>query len=371
MDVLKRFGPIIFFTFTLLWLSKALFLHNYPDFNVFYGGLKAYFAGSNPYLITEGSVMKFLYPPFALLFFFPLSFFSREVASVIWVGFSIALLIASNALIFLSLKKKLNSPEFFILNGLSFMMFCVKFNLGMGQFNTVNLFLVSLALYALFRKKEVAAGALVGLSLLLKVLPLFFLPYFLINRQWKAFISSIVTGIIGTFLGIVFINKDLTTFFFTSSISGTLRSWPLDYYNQALSGFLGRALGTGELSSLLKISLTLLLIFITFYVLWKSKNKLKTLPLGYTSLLPLTLITLTFSWQHYFVLVIPAFIVLYFDYRARKAKKMFYGLLLFSYVLVGSNLSNPGSYPVIIQSHMLWGTLLLLGLSLHSISTHE
>lgn len=360
-----------FFTMTLLWLSRALFLHNYPDFNVFYGGLKAYFSGENPYVTTQGSVMKFLYPPFALLFFLPLTSFSREVASVIWVGFSIVLLIASNALIFLSLRKRLSSNVFFVLNSLSFMMFCVKFNLGMGQFNTVNLFLVCLAIYFLSVKKEVTAGVAIGISLLLKVLPVLFLPYFFINRQWKALIASIVTGIVGTLLGMVLIKKELTDYFFTATLFGTLESWPLDYYNQALSGFLGRSFGTGDISAFFKILFTLLLIFMTFFILWRSRTTEKNAVLKITTLLPLTLITLTFSWQHYFVLAIPAFIALYFTYTSFKAHWLFYGLLVISFVLVGSNLATPSQYPVILQSHMLWGTLLLLGLSLYTLSVNE
>lgn len=365
MDILKRLLAIAFFTITLLWLSRALFLHNYPDFNVFYGGLKAYLHGGNPYEMAEGSVMKFLYPPFALLFFLPLISFSREVASVIWVGFSIGLLLASNIFIFMGLKKKVLSPEFFVLNGFVFSMFCVKFNLGMGQFNNVNLFLVSLAFYFFQTKREVSAGISIGLSLLLKVVPLLLLPYLFMTKRIKGFWTVILVGIVGILLSALFIRSDLTVYFLRS-LSGTLASWPLDYYNQALSGFLGRQFGTGELSSMLKLILTLFLILGSYFILWTRRNNKKVFPLGFVSLLPLTLVTLTFSWQHYFVLTIPSFIVLYFHYKNVHARWKSYILLVVSYIFVASNLESPHVYPLIIQSHMLVGTLLLLVLCLYS-----
>ena len=155
-------------------------------------------------------------------------------------------------------------------------MFCVKFNLGMGQFNNVNLFLVSLAIYLFHVKREVSGGVAIGLSLLLKVLPVLFLPYFFITRQWKALFATVVVGSVGMLAGMIFFKKELTAYFLTATLFGTLRSWPLDYYNQALSGFLGRMLGTGEFSAFLKISLTIILILLTLYVLWRSRKSKKT-----------------------------------------------------------------------------------------------
>lgn len=367
MDLLKKAIPEFFFLFTLVWLCKALFLGNYPDFNVFYGGLKAYLDGGNPYVDVEGSVMKFLYPPFALFFFLPLLLFERPVASMVWVGFSIVLLLVSMVFLFRIAKKKLWSPEFFILAGLVNLMFTVKFNLGMGQFNNVNLFLVVLFLFFLDKKKDLSAGVSLGLSLLLKVLPILFLVYLLALKRWKALAYTVSVVIIGLLVPFFFIKSQVVIHFFTTSLVGTLKSWPLDYYNQALSGFLGRSFGTGGTVALLKQGITVVLIFITFVILWLKRKERKVIILGFASILPLTLATLTFSWQHYFILAIPTLVLLYFHYRNRKANIGWFAALFASYLLIGSNLRTPQGLPEIVISHMLWGTLLLWGLVLYEI----
>lgn len=357
----------IFFASTFLLLCKAFFLENYPDFNVFYGGLTAYLQGGNPYVDVTGSVMKFLYPPFALFFFFPLLIFSRPVASVVWVGFSIVLLLLSIIFLFKIEKKKLWSPEFFLLSGLGNLMFTIKFNLGMGQFNHVNLFLIVLFLFFLDKKKDVLAACSLGLSLLLKVLPVLFILYLLILKKWKilAYISGII--IFGLLLPFLFIKSQIIIYFFTTSFTGTLESWPLDYYNQALSGFLGRSFGTGEKVAFMKQVISVFFILITCSVLWIKRTEKKAILLGFATLLPLTLITLSFSWQHYFVLTIPTLLLLYFHYQKRRANKGWFVALFISYLLIGSNIRTPGEFPEIIVSHMLWGTLLLWVLALYEI----
>lgn len=371
MDLLKRLLALSFFVASLVWLSKAFFLGTYPDFNVFYGGLKAYLQGGNPYLDVVGSPMKFLYPPFALFFFFPLILFPRDIASVIWVALSIVLLITSIVILFNLGKRKIGDTEFFLLSGLVFIMFPVKFNFGMGQFNNVNLFLICLFLYLFDKNRHLVAGASLGLSLLLKVFPLLFLPYLLILQRWRALLMSVGVVVVGLFIPFLFMKSDVVMHFFTTSITGTIISWPLDYYNQALSGFIGRAFGTGDNASLLKNILNTGLIVATFIILWMKRSEKKAILLGFCTILVLSLITLSFSWQHYFVLTIPPFILLYFHYRDRKANQWKYILLALSYLLIGYNLSNPSIYPVIVQSHMLWGTIILWILTIIEVKNYD
>ncbi|HVZ58747.1 MAG TPA: glycosyltransferase family 87 protein [Patescibacteria group bacterium] len=371
MDVLKKVLPFIFFITTLLWLSKALFLHNYPDFNVFYGGLHTYLAGGNPYLQVQGSSMKFLYPPFALYFFFPLILFSRSVASIVWVALSIIFLILSIVLLFKIQKQKIISSQFCILSGLIFLMFPVKFNLGMGQFNNVNLLLISLAMYFFVKHRQTLSGISLGLSLLLKVFPFLLVFYFLIIKKWKLTITIFITVLLGMLFGAVVISWPLTVHFLTSSLFGTLKSWPLDYYNQALSGLLGRSLGVGEAVSRLKIVITAILLAITLTVVWHKRNNSPTYLLGIASILPLSLMTLSFSWQHYFVLVIPALVLLYFHYQKIKASRVLWGLLALSYGLIGFNLAHPESVPVLLRSHVFFGTSLLFILLLREVIVYD
>lgn len=367
MDILKRIFLITIFIALLVWLCKALTLGNYPDFNVFYGGLKAYLAGGNPYKDVIGSSMKFLYPPIALFFFLPLAFFERVEASIIWTIFSITLFITSIVSLFMTERRKIFSNEFLIICSLSFLMFPLKFNLGMGQFNNVNLFFLSLFLLLMSRGKYALSGAAIGFSLILKVFPVLLLPYLLIIKKYTIFQWSVAIVLSGIVLGLVVVRPELTAYFFSSSLLGTLRSWPLDYYNQALSGILGSWLGVSFIVMLVKYFFTFLLIGISFLVYWKKRATKSVHLLASSSIFPLSLITLTFSWQHYFVLTVPAFLLLYFRYSKKKRSVKKYFLLFFSYVLVALNMAHPASFPLIFQWHVLFGTLLLLTLQLEEI----
>ncbi|MBI5044749.1 MAG: DUF2029 domain-containing protein [Candidatus Levybacteria bacterium] len=367
MDILKKAISITIFLVLLIWLCKALTLGNYPDFNVFYGGLKAYLAGGNPYKDVIGSSMKFLYPPIALFFFLPVAFFERAEASIIWTVLSIILFITSIVFLFKTEKRKIFSNEFFILSSFSFLMFPLKFNLGMGQFNNVNLFLLSLFLLLTSRGRFALSGTAVGLSLILKVFPVLLLPYLLIIKQFKAFQLSVLVVIAGVAIGFVVVRQELTEYFFGSSLLGTLRSWPLDYYNQALSGLLGRWLGVSFTTLCIKYFLTFLLIGASFFIYWKKRSVKSIHLLAASSIFPLSLITLTFSWQHYFVLTMPAYLLLYFRFRKKKRSTKKYFLLFTSYVLVALNLAHPSSFPLIFQWHVFYGTLLLLALQLEEI----
>lgn len=371
MDILKRIVSIIFFLFTLGWLAKAFFLGNYPDFNVFYGGMSAYLHGGDPYVDVEGSTMKFLYPPFALFFFYQLIFFPREVASVLWVGVSLILLVASLVLLFRISQKKLFSNEFLVLAGLSFLMFPVKFNLGMGQFNMVNLFLICLFLYFLKAKQDTGAAISLSLSLLLKVFPLLFLPYVLLLRKWKIVVSVVGITTFGLLLPYLFMDKEIVTHFFSVSIIGTIKSWPLEYYNQAFSGFVGRWLERGDVAQIIKLVFLFISLGSTAWILWMKRKHKNIVLLGFASLLPLTLATLSFSWQHYFVLTIPTFILIYFHLRMKSAKLVRYLPLVIAYFLIAANLSHPGKFPGIVQSHMLWGVIILWLDSLYELIKYD
>jgi len=371
VDLLKRVLVVSFFLASLIWLGKAFFLGTYPDFTVYFDGLHAYLQGANPYLEIEGSFIKYLYPPFALLFFSPMSFFSRSIGSIVWVGFSILLLLSSTALLFKIGKKKIVSSEYFVLTGLVFLMFTVKFNLGMGQFNIVNLFLITLFLFYYQKGRIQFAAISLALSLLIKVLPLLFLPYLVILRKWRLVLTLLGLVTLGLVLPFLFIKPDIIFHFFTTSLVGTIKSWSLEYYNQAFSGFIGRWLGTGEIAQLTKLLCVSLMLTITFTTLFLKRKVVGVSLLGFVSLLPLTLITLSFSWQHYFIFAIPTLIIMFFHYQKRKASLVMYSFLFVSYVLMGINFETPQDFPLFIQSHMLWGAMLAWGLTLYEIYHYD
>jgi hypothetical protein len=245
-------------------------------------------------------------------------------------------------------------------------MFPVKFSLGMGQVGLLNVFLVVFFIYTLTLHKDKVSGVILSSALLLKLTPMLFPFELLVLRRWKILGSLIITSVL-ILISLTIFRKEQMLIFLTQSLPGTFNSWPLAYYNQAVSGMVGRWLGTGEVGQLVKVSLSLSMVIITFIVLWKNRASKEIALRGFMPLLPLSVIVAPLAWQHYFVLVIPALISLYFSYQKAKEKAISYLPLAISYMLITSNLKNPDLFPLVIQSHVLWGAMILWWLSLREV----
>lgn len=331
-------------------LLKALFLTFYPDFNVYYYATKDALHHINPY--TKIYFTGFAYPPTVLPILIPFTLFPFSIAEKIWTTISLLCLFISLFTIFrttsnLSLIEKLS------ISGLVFLFFPVKFTLGMGQINLVVLLFISLGIY-FYLKRINLSGVFFGLALLLKIFPVLFLVYFILLKKWRLLGIILLTCLAGTGLTLLLFGYQIFMQFINHNLSDIFFSQKTDYYNQALSGFLGRSYLKNTTEYIFRVLITAILILITFFVLWVKKNK----SLGFSLLLALSLITNTYSWQHHFVWLIPAFIFTYAEIK-RLRSWFFHVFLGLSYLLVAYNMTNPHKFPTLIQSHVFYGVLML------------
>lgn len=350
-----------FFICTLSWMLKAFFLGLYPDFSVYYYGSKIYLSGQNPYLSGQKLFSGYSYPPTVFLLFAPFILLTFQNAENLWLFLNVLFLFAS--LIFLT---KIFSIKFFsntnlILAGLTFISFPVKFTLGMGQINNLILLLLVVSLLLLKKKREFYSGFFLGLSLGIKIFPLFLPLYFLIKGKQKILLGLLSCVVMLTIIVLFFVPvkvyltfvKDVFPYFFSSS-------WKLEYYSQSLSAFVGRTFGTGELGNIIKFFLTLQIVITTLFVILKTKQKSfceTSLMFGF--LITATMLVNTFSWQHHFVwLIIPFYATFFYMMRGKHGKREFI-LLGISYFLVVVNFKYPATIPAIFLSHVFYGTLIL------------
>ena len=124
-------------------------------------------------------------------------------------------------------------------------------------------------------------------------------------------------------------------------------------------------MGTGYVSIVLKNVLTILFVFISFVVLFNNKKKdLLTTMLSFGIIITISILFNTFSWQHHFVWLIVPFYATVFYLKKIKAKTIYYLLITIAYVLVSVNFPNPNILPVILQSHVFYGGIILLSVDL-------
>src|SRR3989344_2907564 len=85
--------------------------------------------------------------------------------------------------------------------------------------------------------------------------------------------------------------------------------------------------------------------------------------LAFSLLIITSLLINKFSWQHHFVLLLPSYFFLYFGTNRKWVRV----LVAVSYILTAMNLKNPGAFHPILQFHVMYGAILLFGLTLYEM----
>jgi hypothetical protein len=358
MEILKRGFVFLLFLLALVSLLRVFLVGTFPDFTVYYYGSKAFLSGANPYIKQADYFSNYVYPPFVLLFFVPFTYLSIVIASYVWTSVSLASFVGSVVLLLRMHKIRLFTNKALLFVIFAMLAFPVKFTLGMGQINLFILFIFLLGVTYYLDGKKKLSGVFFGLTLALKFFPVILLAYFLFRKEWKVFVFSCITFVLLCVLALLFVGFDMYKFYILQVIPGIFSSSQIAYYNQALSGVIARQFTDILQGSILKIALSGLLVIFTFYAIWLVKKKSEFIRILEISLImTLSLLVHSFSWQHHFVwLLLPFSVVL--SKSVLITKKM-YAILLSSAFFVGVNAKRPEFLPLIFQSHVFFGTILL------------
>ena len=363
MEVLKRVVVGVFFVLSFCLMARAVFLGLFPDLTSYYFGPQHVLMGENPYREDSKYFTPLVYPPLVMVLFTPLAIMPYELAGKVWVLLSIMTLVLS-----LYLLSKLEEVRFFSLKNLFicslvFIAFPVRFTLGMGQINHLILFLFVLSLYFLQRNKKILSGIILSLSLMIKFFPVPFLFFLFWKKEWRILLATLVSIGILFVITVIFLSPQVVYHYFMEVLPTLLSSWKSDYYNQSLSGVIARSVTDYESRALYRIVLSLVLGGVGIVALLYHKGKdLSHLAIG--SLVILSVLINSFSWQHHFVLLIPSFYFLVF-FNKNVNKILHYSILTLSYFLLSSNIKDPGAWPIIFQSHVFFGGLLLYAYTIY------
>lgn len=357
----------VFCLLSFIWLSKALFLGLYPDFSVYYFVSKFFLQGINYYAHPEILQVSYSYPPIDLLLFSPFTIFTLPVAELIWTFLNFIFLLSSLFYLAKIFSIRLFSTQNMLLMSFVFISFPTKFTIGMGQLNLLVLWLMVYGFWLMKKNKLFKTGLVLGVALSIKFSPIFLPFYFLLRFNKKVLLGMIVTFFITLMLVVIFVPYTTYSYYVLKVFPDfVVSSWKLEYYNQSLSGAIGRSFGMGNVSSILKTIISLIFLITAFFIIYKNKQKdflSQMLIIG--TLITLSLLFNTFSWQHHFVWAIIPFYSSIFYLQKRKVSNRYYGYLFISYILISINFPNPNVLPIILQSHVFYGGLLLLLIDLY------
>lgn len=368
MELLKKYFPLVLFLVAFGWASRALFLPNYPDFQVHYYGAQHLINHENPYINDPHYFTPQVYPPFDMVFFIPLLVFPYEFAMKLWIVVSISAVLASIYLINKIYNISFFSPINLFLSSLVFIAFPTKFTFGMGQINAVILLFTVLIWYSLNKKEYLQSGIYFAFSAMLKFFPLLLIPYLVLLKKWKLLFSFGISVLILIALSLYFVSFDIQYKFFAKTIPELIASWKGDYYNQSFTGLLVRSISDDSLRQLIRMLVPMAFILTSFLIiLFKHKKNQTRINLEISLLLIVSLLVNNFSWQHHYIqLLLPFFVIVYTILRELKEQKLFIFMAI-SYALIAVNLVNPQSVPTILQSHMFFGGLLLWVINIYTL----
>lgn len=314
-------------TLWILAITSVLLLASYlaqysvrgwqVDFLVYrQGGQHVLGSGLYSSTLTAGlRHLQFTYPPLAALLFWPFSHFSAQAGKLIWDAINVAALAGVIAVSMAAARGRSLVPSdwrtaLILVFPIGVLLYPVKYDLQLGQINLVLVLMIvaDLALGVSWRGKRLPQGALTGLAAALKLVPLIFLPYLLMSRQWRAARNMMVTFL--AFTGTMFIVAPRASWlYFTKDFHDVARIGnDLILNNQTLGAAITRAHlpHSHALVDMITVLIASGGIALAAVASRHSSALLGTLVCAATGLLVSPI-----SWNHHYVWIVPALVWLF------------------------------------------------------------
>ena len=282
------------------------------DFEVYLMGAR-HLKSSHLYsLVLPGVHLPFTYPPFATLFFWPFTLVPTGVALVLWATLNLAALLAVLAVTLLNVRPEQRPagaavPWLLVamLAGPAVLIEPVMLDLSFGQVNVVllGIILLDLTTRITVGSREIPRGVGVGVAAAIKLVPVIFIPFLIVTRQFRAAATAVITIAVCA-LGAFAFNPSASKAYWTKYVNDQARIGNVIYVsNQSVQGALDRV--THHLwSSLPMESVQAVFVLVGIALGWwawrSSSTFLGVLVVGDASLLasPIT-------WAHHMVWIVP------------------------------------------------------------------
>lgn len=334
------------------------------DFRVYWETAWLVLHGHNPYYGIISSVFPFNYPPPALFLIWPLGLLTMTQAAPVWnISSTLAVIIS----IWLILKLITTKPKIWLFFLLSFLFtipfFPVKFNIGNGQINHFLLLFSVLGIFCYSKNHKNLAAFFIAFAASIKLAPLVFLLYFLIKKDWRQIIRTLIF-FVGFFAApFIFFSWNWQRRYYEEIVFWSFTTGAKDwYYNQSLSGFLARSFTNQQLFLPVFYGLSTVIVTITWFKA-RSLNFFRAM----SAVTVLYLLIHPIALQHYFGFAIIPLLFLGSDLVRNGAQKIHWLGLVTAYCLFAFDVKNFAAVPkefTPVLSHMFFGSVLLWLLSL-------
>lgn len=264
---------------------------------------------------SDQFALPFTYPPFAALVFVPLSWVPWGVARWFWQLLSLACLwfVTKKSL---ELAGSRDPRRALLWTGLFIWVEPVRTTLNYGQ---INLVLAALLLGTVVSARAWAQGAGVGLAAGVKLTPAISGLYFLVTRQYRAAVWSVVAFAVTVGVGYV-VSPGQSTQFWFHLLGDAERVGPVgSAINQSLRGALSRTVGYDVQTGPVFLAGAAAAAVVAGFALHAAVRARDTLAMVVTVQF-LGLLVSPISWSHHWVWAVPALMWLLHGTAHRLAK---------------------------------------------------
>lgn len=303
------------------WTGYIIYRNKPVDFYVYYSGGLAVRQGKNifelgpqewidlggfPGIPDQDVPYPHRYPPFYHVLMVPLTILPPRLAALVWASASGAALIASAWLLSRAFPAPGSAVALFVLLGASVPALAT---MHVGQVVPFVLLCLALALYAYDRKRLVWCGLSLGVSVLLKVIPIALVAYVFWRRQFKVGVIALLLVVLVSLVSLPLVGVDDYLSF--------VRLYPeltradrltMNPPNQSLGGLIGRfsAHLPGEPALYLRVIRVVSLCFIVVTVLlcWPPGDRPRRLPLEFGLIVAVLQLITPFAWLHQLTLLL-------------------------------------------------------------------
>ena len=326
------------------------------DFDDYFRLVGDLFKGINPY---EVSYMRTWGPPLVFIYYIPFHFFRLETARSLTTLLNISSGVTTSILLSKNLFPKEKLLSFLILNFLYFSSFPTRFSLEMGQ---PNLFLGLAITGIIFSKRENIKAVLEALIISLKTFYLMTLIPSIIKKRRLVF-KTILILLLAIIIFSPILHVDINTLYITKTLpqlfSGKSFAEGIDYYNQSVLSVLGRI----GIKSATKGVYFIFVLLSSFAILMSQSFEIAVV---------LSVITSIISWQHYFAVLFPIYIIVLSKCTKKLLPIAFWCFLFFFWWVEFPCLHSAAENTAngILASHYFLSALFLCAFILKNKKTH-
>lgn len=259
------FASICFFV--IFWFILYTVSQNeFWDFNVFYSSAQTALRGENIYRTYGQNDFPYWYFPWVSWLFIPLVIFPFQTAKIVHIFITLV----SVFFVVHSLGRYFNAQlsfakETFIM-AMSLLMCWLLFRVGQVDF--ILIAIITAAIFLIDKKKNVQAGFLFPIFLFKPHLVVLFLPFVFLKGGKKFFFSATISVLFLSLAAFVFMPNwpsDMLSMLAHNGQRVDNSKWDFTTFAE----FIGRA---ENWSGTANIPITIILILLSFIVLWKSRH---------------------------------------------------------------------------------------------------